>query len=94
MSKSYRHYPLVRQEKTTKSDKKFFNKTLRHINNDVAYKNGQYKKLVVNCNTWKYRWSWKEALQDYLSGEHPWMNKDFPTVSDFRNYYEKCVMRK
>lgn len=94
MSKSYRHHPLVCQEKTTKMDKKLFNKILRHIDDDIVYKNSQYKKLVVNWNTWKYCWSWKEALQDYLSGEHPWMNKEFSTISDFRNYYEKCVIRK
>lgn len=94
MSKSYRYYPLVCQEKTTKADKKFFNKTLRHINDDVAYKNSQYKKLVINWNTWNYRWSWKEALKNYLSGEYPRLNSTYPTIKEFRNYYERCIIRK
>ena len=93
MAKSYKKYPKVKHERLTKSDKTILNKRLRHIDIYIAYKGSQYKKQLPN-RVWQYRWSWEEALQDYLSGEHLWMNEEFPTISEFRNYYERCVIRK
>ena len=54
ISRSYKHYPKVIQEKTTKLDKKFFNKTIRYLDDDVVYKGSQCKKLAINWNTWRY----------------------------------------
>ena len=91
MSKSYKKYPKVKQERLTKKDKRHLNKRIRHLYLEECFNGADYKKLVPNYNTWQYRWSWREALKDYNDGL---FNSHFSTLSDFRNYYENCVKRK
>lgn len=55
MSRSYKRYPKVKQERLTKSDKIILNRRLRHLDIQVAYRDSQYKRRLPNWETWQYR---------------------------------------
>lgn len=55
MSRSYKRYPKVKQERLTKSDKIILNRRLRHLDVQVAYRGSQYKHRLPNWETWQYR---------------------------------------
>lgn len=57
MSRSYKRYPKVKQERLTKSDKIILNRRLRHLDIQVAYRGSQYKRRLPNWETWQYRWT-------------------------------------
>lgn len=65
MSRSYKRYPKVKQERLTKSDKIILNRRLRHLDIQVAYRGSQYKRRLPNWETWQYRWTWEEAVEDW-----------------------------
>lgn len=52
MSRSYKRYPKVKQERLTKSDKIILNRRLRHLDIQVAYRGSQYKRRLPNWETW------------------------------------------
>lgn len=92
MSKSYKKYPKVKQERLTRKDKKFLNKRLRHLHLDSCFSGSEYKRLLNNWNTWQYRWTWKDALEQYNTSTY--FQSTCPTIADFRNYYEASILRK
>ena len=92
MSRSYKRYPKVKQERLTKSDKIILNRRLRHLDVQVAYRGSQYKHRLPNWETWQYRWTWKDAVKDWY--ECDYLRKEYPTLESYRNYYESCVLRK
>ena len=92
MSKSYKKYPKIKQDKLSKSDKTILNKRLRKTDKSICYKGSQYKKRLHNWNIWQYRWTWEDAINDWHNKEY--LQDQYPTLKDFRNYYESCVLRK
>ena len=92
MSKSYKKYPIIKQEKFTKFDKKHWNKRIRNLDIDYCLNGSQYKKIFQNWNTWQYPWFLEEALQTYYENEY-WQ-KLYPNVEDFINYWKRCCIRK
>lgn len=92
MSKSYKKYPKVKQEGLTKKDKHFLNKRLRHLYQAECFSGSEYKKLLNNWNTWQYRWTWKDALEQYNTSTY--FQSTYPKIADFRNYYETSILRK
>lgn len=92
MSRSYKRYPKVKLERLTKADKVILNKKLRHKDILIAFRGSQYKKRLPSWETWQYRWSWKNALIDYY--ERDYLQDRYPTIEEYRNYYESCVLRK
>ena len=89
MSKSYKKYPVVRQEKV---DKKYYNRKLRQLKTDISYKCGEFKKLYV-CDDWHYQWTREEAIRQYLESDR-YPNESFPTLESWLQYCEKCTKRK
>ena len=92
MSRSYKRYPKVKQERLTKSDKIILNRRLRHLDVQVAYRGSQYKRRLPNWETWQYRWTWEEAVEDWHN--YSFLRIQYPTLESYRNYYEACVLRK
>lgn len=92
MSRSYKRYPKVKQERLTKSDKIILNRRLRHLDVQVVYRGSQYKHRLPNWKTWQYRWTWEDAIKDWY--ECDYLRKEYPTLESYRNYYESCVLRK
>lgn len=88
MSKSYRKYPLLRVEK--KEDYRKMNRQLRHDKLAKLPNGGSYKKYTSRWNNWAYRWTWKQALEDYYN-----LNYSFKyTLEEWRRYWEKIVIGK
>lgn len=51
MSRSYKRYPIVRQERV---NKKTWNRAIRNIKLNYSLKGSQYKKVMPNWDTWQY----------------------------------------
>jgi hypothetical protein len=89
MSKSYKKYPIVKQEK---EDYHYLNRKLRH-DKLAAIPNGSfYKKYVNKCHEWKYIWTKEQAIRQY--NEDEWIRERFPTLEMWINYWKTCVLRK
>lgn len=85
MSRSYKRYPIVRQERV---DKKTWNRAIRNIKLDYSLKGSQYKKVMLNWDTWKYHWTLEEAIKDYQPSER------FPTLVSWILYWKKLCLYK
>lgn len=85
MAKSYKKFPIVRQERV---DKKNWNRKIRNLDIDYCLRGSQYKKIEPNWDNWSYRWSLEEAIDCYKP------NKQFPTLESWINYWERCCKRK
>lgn len=92
MSRSYKRYPKVKQEKLKKSDKVILNRRLRHLDVHQLFRGSQYKRRLPNWETWQYRWTWEDAIKDWH--ELDYLREKYPTLESYRNYYEHCVVRK
>jgi hypothetical protein len=93
MSKSYKKYPVVRQEKINKTDKKINNRKIRHQRIDYSLKGGMYQKLMVG--DWHYIWTKQDAIKKYNScQDNKFFIKQFPTLEDYIDFWEKCCVRK
>ena len=85
MSRSYKRYPIVRQERV---DKKTWNRAIRNIELNYSLKGSQYKKVMPNWDTWKYLWTLEEAVRDYQP------SKRFPTLDSWILYWKKLCLYK
>ena len=92
MSKSYKKYPIVKQEKFRRLDKKYWNRRIRNLDIDYCLNGSQYKKIFQNWNTWQYPWFLEDALKTYHENEY-WQ-EEYPNVDDFINYWKRCCVRK
>lgn len=96
-SKSYKKYPIVKQEKV---DKTLWNHKIRNLKIEKIFeenwedeslfslKGKQYQKIFPNWNTWQYIWTLEDAIENY----HP--NNYFPTLESWIEYWKKCCFRK
>ena len=89
MSKSYKRFPIIRQEKV---DKKLSNKRIRHFDEDYCLRGGQYKKVVSNCWKWEYPWFFEDAMDLYENCERT--RRLHLTKEDYINYWKRCCYRK
>lgn len=87
MSRSYRHYPIVRQEK---KDTKAGNRKLRHDKLAEVADGAAFKKYGVGWD-WFYNYSWEEAQKDYFCT--PRLQKLY-SFDEWREYYLSCCVRK
>lgn len=84
MSKSYRKYPIVVQEKI---DKKQENKRVRHTMIDTALNGGQYKRISSEAN-WKYMWTLEDAIESYSNSVNG------TGLEEWIQYWYRCTTRK
>ena len=96
MSRSYKKSPNSTDGSagTTKRSKRVANKKVR-ITEDVP-SGGAYKKVSETWDIHDYstRWTWEEAVKDWEEGKNPYLKKEFPTLEEYRQYWEKCCKRK
>ena len=87
MSRSYKKYPVIVQEK---DDMRQWNRSLRH-NKLAEIPNGSaYKKDTRRSGIWKYRWT-EEDVREYYRRCAPvnrWMDR-FKSEDDYVNWYKK-----
>lgn len=89
MARSRRKCPFIRQERI---HKKSFNNRLRTLKLDYCPKGGHYKRLIKNFNTWCYIWTFEDALNSYKNRED--LQKMFPTIEEYKDYWERQAVRK
>ena len=89
MAKSYKKFPIVKQEKV---DKKIWNKRLRRQKFDYSLCGSQYKKVFQNWDTWQYRWTKEDAIKEYHKYQH--IQRMYPTLEEWINYWERLCHRK
>lgn len=91
MGKSYKRYPIVRQER---ENYHYLNRQIRRDKLAKIPKGGSYRRHRPHWNTWAYRWTKEQAIQEYESNEFNWINEKFPTLEDYLNYWESITLRK
>lgn len=90
MAKSYKKFPLVKQEKV---DKHIWNRKLRRKMD--LYQRGQYRKCMVNYDNWQYIWTKEDAVQNYYNNVELYKKAHgFETVDDYINYWKRICFRK
>ena len=89
MSKSYKRFPIIRQEKV---DKHLTNRKLRCMDIDYCLKGGQYKKIATNCWKWEYPWFYEDAIGLYEYSERT--REMYPDKEDYINFWKRCCYRK
>lgn len=85
MSRSYKKYPIIRQERV---DKKVWNRAVRNLELDYSLKGSQYKKIIPNFDTWAYRWTLEEAIKSYIPSSR------YPTLESWIEYWKRCCYWK
>ena len=90
MSKSYKKFPIVRQDKFNKKE---WNRKVRRLDIDYSLKGNQYKKVFINFNSWKYPWFLEEAIEQYQNSDR-FPNNEFPTLESWIEYWKNCCRRK
>lgn len=88
MSKSYRKYPIVKQEK---ENYHYLNRQLRHDKLAKIPKGGAYRRIHSHLH-WHYRWSKEQAIQNYYEDNK--IKERFPTLELWLNYWKSCCIRK
>lgn len=96
MSKSYRKYPSITQEKP---EKRFTNRRVRHQKiSDVsfAYQNAEYRKLIHFASGCKYPWTWGEAKEQYYDTTAYWNKRiqEEYTLDEWYQHWKSCTIRK
>ena len=88
MAKSYKKYPIVKQEK---ANKKLCNICLRNLNINYSLRGSQYKKVVRNYWTWQYRWTLDNAIERYSQSKYL---QEHYKIDDWINYWKRICYRK
>lgn len=91
MSRSWKKYPVVVQEK---KDCRYLNRKLRHDKLAELPKGGTYRRLPCGGYDWSYIWTREQAIQQYQVDKYGWIKRKFPTLELWLNYWEKCTIRK
>lgn len=85
MSRSYRKYPIVKQERVCK---RTWNRAVRNMNLDFSLRGSQYKRIMRNWNTWQYPWTLRDAISQYQPSVR------FPTLDSWVLYWKRCCLWK
>ena len=90
MGKSYKKFPVVRQEK---EDYHYLNRQIRHMKlEDEIPGHAAYKKIASGRRAWSYIWTTEQAIQEY--NQYKRIRKRYKTLEDWLNYWKSCVVRK
>lgn len=89
MSRSYKKYPIVRQERV---DSKVSNRYVRHnLDAELSMKGTTYKKIKLTGWNWAYRWSLEDAKQNY--NNNVYLQKKY-TLEEYLIWYKKKILCK
>jgi hypothetical protein len=89
MSRSYKKYPIVRQERV---DGRCSNRFIRHnIDYEIPPHGSFHKKIRANGINWAYYWSLEDAKQFYKA--NPSLHERF-TLEEYLIWYKKDVLSK
>lgn len=89
MSRSYKKYPILRQET---EDYNYLNRQIRRDKFAEFLTPGAFKRHRPHYSTWAYRWSKEEAIEDWYRDTYT--SSRFKSLDEWLNYWAKCVYRK
>ena len=90
MSRSYKKYPIVRQERV---ETKAANRYIRHNMGVEIPPKGRYYKKVKNFGlNWAYRWSLEDAKKEYYENE--FIQRRWKTLEEYLIWYKKNILFK
>lgn len=90
MSRSYKKYPIVRQERV---DRRRSNRYIRHnLDYELPPRGSFHKKVRVDGFNWAYYWSLEDAKQLYKAV--PFLQKQYGTLEEYLIWYRKEVLNK
>lgn len=67
------------------------NRRLRYDKLAEIPNGGSYRKYASQWPNWAYRWTWKQALDDYYDSEY--ISSRY-TLEEWRRYWERLVIEK
>lgn len=92
MSRSYKKYPVVRQEN---ADKRMTNRCVRRVGLDEDIPSGGiYKKYNKGDSDYSYRWTEEEAIANYYGKRSRYLQRKYPTLEDYLIWYRKNTLGK
>lgn len=108
MSRSYRHTPIIRDNRHSKKQlKQFANRKYRRRFNSIedeftnCRKSNDYKLCT---NSWEiadyvFRWTREQAIKEYnkwtsIAKISQTFKKEYPTLNDWLRHWEKIMVRK
>ena len=101
MSRSYKKSPIINdhRRRSTKENKQIANRRVRRMNKklDGAPSRSYYKRATESWDISDYAWYWskEQAIKEYEENElNKYIYKNYPTLSDWLAYWEKCAKRK
>lgn len=90
MSRSYKKYPIVRQERV---ETYMANRYLRHnLDIELPPKGSHFKKVKNFGWRWAYYWSLEDAKKNYYQSK--WAQTHFLTLEEYLIYYKKMYLSK
>lgn len=89
MSRSYKKYPIVRQER---ADRRQSNRFIRHnLDYEIPHKGKFHKKIHAGGINWAYYWSLEEAKKNYFESE---LWQKHYTFEEYLIWYKKEILSK
>ena len=90
MSRSYKKYPIVRQQR---AEAHRANRYFRHNMEIEVPPKGRYYRKVKNFGWgWAYYWSLEDAKKHYYESE--WCQNRFSTLKEYLIWYKKEILLK
>ena len=102
MSRSYKKHFWVTDGSpgNTQHSKRLASRRLRRAlnNSDELLQGSAYKKHTesYDIHDYKNRWTWEEAstFYEYNCTKYSWFNDRYPTLEEYRKWWEKYYRRK
>lgn len=102
MSRSYKKHPWVTDGSpgNTQHSKRIASRRLRRAlnNSDELLQGSKYKRHTCSydIHDYKNRWTWDEAIKRYEDNlnQYEWFKEEFPTIEEYRKWWEKYYKRK
>lgn len=89
MSRSYKKFPIIRQEK---EDYNYLNRRIRRDKDAEISPGSAFKRHSPHTRTWAYPWFKEDAIEQYQNDSY--FQEKFPTLEEFLIWYTVKYMKK
>ena len=102
MSRSYKKNPVVTDgsARNTQHSKRLASRRLRRSlnNSDELLQGSRYKRHTCSydIHDYAFRLSWEDAMKQYEGDyqRYSWVREQYPTLEEYRKWWEKYYLRK
>lgn len=89
MSRSYKKYTVIRQEK---EDYRYLNRQIRHDRFAKFPTPGAFKRHRPHWHSWHCLWSKEDAIKEWYGKIYA--TSSFDSLEEWLNYWARCALRK